>query len=70
MKLNFMLNGEAVSFEAAPNETFLAMLRRNGVFGVKHGCETGECGACLVLLDGTPVNTCIMLAAQVEGAAS
>ncbi|NLX09710.1 MAG: molybdopterin-dependent oxidoreductase [Chloroflexi bacterium] len=62
-----MLNGEAVSFEAAPNETFLAMLRRNGVFGVKHGCETGECGACLVLLDGTPVNTCIMLAAQVEG---
>ncbi len=45
----------------------LAVLRRLGYFGVKHGCETGECGACAVLLDGKPVNSCVMLAAQAEG---
>jgi putative selenate reductase molybdopterin-binding subunit len=42
-------------------------LRGLGIFGVKHGCETGECGACTVLLDGKPVNSCVMLAAQAEG---
>src|SRR5690606_16485905 len=62
-----MLNGEAVAFEAAANETLLRVLRRHGVFGVKHGCETGECGACLVLVDGVPMTSCVMLASQVAG---
>ena len=43
------------------------MLRREGYFGVKRGCETGECGACTVLLDGKPINSCLMFAAQAEG---
>jgi len=67
VKLHFMLNGEPLDIEAAPNETLLAVLRRNGVFGVKHGCETGECGACMVLLDGAPVTSCETLAALADG---
>ncbi|NDJ77663.1 MAG: molybdopterin-dependent oxidoreductase [Chloroflexi bacterium] len=69
MKITFELNGQAVEFDAAPNDTLLAILRQNGVFGVKHGCETGECGACLVLLDGIPLTSCMVLAAQVDGRA-
>ena len=42
-------------------------MRNEGYFGVKHGCETGECGACTVLVDGKPVNACVMLAVQAEG---
>ena len=49
------------------SEHLLKVLRSLGYFGVKHGCETGECGACTVLLDGKPVNSCVMLAAQAEG---
>jgi putative selenate reductase molybdopterin-binding subunit len=65
--INIQLNGQNVEFEVAPGQTLLSSLRANGVFGVKHGCETGECGACAVLLDGKPVNTCVMLAAQASG---
>ncbi len=43
------------------------MLRREAYFGVKRGCETGECGACTVLLNGKPINSCLMFAAQAEG---
>ena len=55
----------SVNIEAGDN--LLKVLRSLGYFGVKHGCETGECGACTVLLDGKPVNSCIILAAQAEG---
>jgi len=48
-------------------EKLLVALRRLGFYGVKHGCETGDCGACTVLLDGKPINSCVMLAAQAEG---
>lgn len=67
MNITFKLNGEEVTFDARPSQTLLDVLRDNGVVGVKHGCETGECGACTVLLDGEPVSTCVMLAAQAEG---
>lgn len=67
MKIRFMLNGEATEFDVAPNETLLAALRRHGLYGVKHGCETGECGACLVLMDNVPVTSCVMLAVQADG---
>jgi putative selenate reductase molybdopterin-binding subunit len=69
MQLNFTLNDEPETWEVAANETLLHALRRHGVFGVKHGCETGECGACTVLLDGMPVTSCTMLAAQAGGRA-
>jgi len=67
MKLNLMINGLGVELESDPGESLLNVLRREGFFGVKHGCETGDCGACAVLLDGKPVNSCVLLAAQAEG---
>jgi putative selenate reductase molybdopterin-binding subunit len=67
MQLNFRLNDKPESWEIAPNETLFDALRRHGLFGVKHGCETGECGACTVLLDGVAVTSCTMLAAQAGG---
>ena len=67
MILKINVNGNDVEFDSHANETLLKALRRRGYFGVKHGCETGECGACTVLLDGKPVNSCITLASQAEG---
>src|SRR5919109_2129306 len=67
MNINLTINNEVQRWDFALNETLLRALRRNGYFGVKHGCENGECGACTVLLDGKPVASCVMLAAQAEG---
>ena len=68
MKIKFTLNGSKIAAEVQESTTVLSLLRdQYGVFGVKHGCETGECGACTVLLDGIPVNTCVMLAPQIDG---
>jgi len=66
MQIHFWLNDEQREWEVSANETLLSALRRHGIFGAKHGCETGECGACTVLLDGRPVASCVMLAAQAE----
>jgi putative selenate reductase molybdopterin-binding subunit len=67
MKLQLLINNILQDVEAFPGESLLKVLRRMGYFSVKHGCETGECGACAVLLDGKPVNTCVYLAAQAQG---
>ena len=67
MELRFTLNGEANEWTTAPGEILLDALRREGYWGVKRGCETGECGACTILLDGKPVDSCLMFAAQAEG---
>ena len=55
------------SFDVAPNETVLHTLRANGYFGSKHGCDNGECSAGAVLVDGVPMNSCMMLSAQADG---
>ncbi|MEJ2212315.1 MAG: (2Fe-2S)-binding protein [Anaerolineae bacterium] len=50
------------------NMTLLQMLREKlALTGTKNGCEAGECGACTVLVDGEPVNSCMMLAVEVDG---
>lgn len=68
MEINLNLNGKLVQWDAEPSDTLLTVLRREGYMGVKSGgCENGECGACAVLMDGKPVNTCAMLAAQADG---
>ncbi|MCD4687118.1 MAG: molybdopterin-dependent oxidoreductase, partial [Anaerolineae bacterium] len=69
MKINFMLNGEDVAFDAAPNDSLFRMLRNHGVFGVKYGDARGETGADVVLLDGQPVIATLLLAAQIAGRA-
>ncbi|HYG59017.1 MAG TPA: molybdopterin cofactor-binding domain-containing protein, partial [Symbiobacteriaceae bacterium] len=67
MNLNFTLNGKKQTWAVHPGETLMEALRRNAVFSVKHGCETGECGACAVLVDGRQRPSCVMLAAQAGG---
>jgi aerobic-type carbon monoxide dehydrogenase small subunit (CoxS/CutS family) len=67
MELHLTVNGIPLNWSIAPGELLLDVLRRQGYFGVKRGCEKGECGACAVLLDGKPINSCLMFAAQAEG---
>ena len=67
MELELRINGLIESLDVAPNESLITVLRREGYFSVKHGCETGECGACTVLVDGLPRPSCVMLAAQAGG---
>lgn len=67
-KISFILNGEPVEDNVPSNLTLLRYLRENlDVTGVKEGCGAGECGACTVLMDGKPVNSCLILAAEVDG---
>ena len=65
MRLEFILNDTAVRWEVEPGENLLAALRRYGLYSVKRGCETGDCGACTVLVDGQPVNSCVVAAGYV-----
>lgn len=67
MRIKLQINDTDYIYEASPSETLLKALRRLGFYSVKHGCESGECGVCTVLLDGKPVSSCVMLAAQAEG---
>lgn len=67
MELELRINGVVESLDIAPNESLLTLLRQQGYHSVKHGCETGECGACTVLVDGIPRPSCVMLAAQAGG---
>ena len=61
------MNGETVTLDVRPVETLLDALRAAGYWGVKRGCETGDCGSCTVLRDGRAVNACVTLAAQAGG---
>ncbi len=66
MQVTLTINQQPKQLDVSPNETLLRALRRHGYFGVKHGCENGACGACAVLVDGSPMNSCVMLAAQAQ----
>ena len=68
VKIAFELNGEPVEVAFAPHKTLLEVLREDlGLTGTKHGCELGECGTCTVLLDGTPVLSCLALGLACAG---
>ncbi len=67
MELELSINGVIESLDIAPSESLLTLLRHEGYSSVKRGCETGECGACTVLVDGVARPSCVMLAAQAGG---
>jgi len=68
IRVSFELNGKTMEVEVPPHWTLLRLLReRLGLTGTKEGCGIGECGACTVLLDGLPVNSCLILVPKVEG---
>ena len=68
MNISFILNGKQTGFETQSGLTLLDVLRDIlGVTSVKRGCENGECGACTVLYDGDPVNSCLVPAERVQG---
>ena len=63
------VNGAAERLDVPSNMTLLQMLREKlALTGTKNGCAAGECGACTVLLDGQPVNSCMVLAVEADGA--
>jgi len=66
--IQLTINGQAVEAAVEPNRTLLQFLREDlGLTGTKHGCGLGDCGACTVILDGQPVNSCLVLAIQANG---
>ncbi len=68
MEIEFTLNGILTKLEVNPHETLLDILRyRLKLTGTKKGCNRGECGACTVIMNGKPVNACLMLAPKADG---
>ena len=62
------INGRLEEFLCTPRQTLLEVLRDVlGLTGTKEGCSNGNCGACTVLLDGRPVDSCLVLAVEIEG---
>jgi carbon-monoxide dehydrogenase small subunit len=62
------INGEAMDFLCEPRQSLLEVLRETlGLTGAKEGCNNGNCGACNVILDGALVNSCLVLAVEVQG---
>lgn len=68
IKLSMIVNEKTVSVEINPYARLLDVIREElGLTGTKEGCGVGECGACTVIVDGKSVNSCMVLAASMEG---
>ena len=68
LTVSLCLNGRPRTFSVEPQETLLHLIREKArLTGTKCGCEMGECGACTVLLDGKPVNSCCIPAVMTDG---
>lgn len=66
--ITIIINGQSEELLVSSNQTLLHLLRDQlGITGTKNGCEAGECGACTVLVDGEPVNSCLLLAVELDG---
>jgi carbon-monoxide dehydrogenase small subunit len=69
IRVSTCLNGERVEFLCEPRQSLLEVLRDElKLTGTKEGCNNGNCGACNVMMNGLLVNSCLVLAAEVEGA--
>ena len=66
-RIELSVNGRPLRAEVEARTTLLGLLRREGLTAAKDGCGAGECGACSVLLDGRPVNACLLLALRAQG---
>ena len=68
MIINFKLNGKNTSVELTKNKRLIDLLRDDlKLTGTKEGCSIGECGACTVIINGKAVNSCLVLAQQIDG---
>jgi len=68
LRLSLTVNGETREVLVPVHKTLLEVLREDlGLTGTKHGCELGECGTCTVLVDGSPVLSCLALPVELEG---
>jgi carbon-monoxide dehydrogenase small subunit len=68
MNIRLKINGEERDLAVEPYRTLLDVLRNDaGLTGTKKGCDVGDCGACTVLVDGKPVNSCLMLGVEAQG---
>ena len=66
--ITLIINGQTEELLVPSNMTLLHVLRDQlGLTGTKNGCEAGECGACTILVDGEPVNSCLALAVELDG---
>jgi len=66
-EINFILNGENIKLDVAPDEILLEVLREKlGVKSPKCGCNKGDCGTCTVILNGKTVRSCLVLAIEVD----
>jgi carbon-monoxide dehydrogenase small subunit len=67
--IRITLNGKSTNLEVSNHRLLLDLLRDEiGLTGTKEGCGTGDCGACTVLLNGNPVNSCLILSGELDGA--
>jgi carbon-monoxide dehydrogenase small subunit len=68
VKVELKINGETRRLDVEPYRSLLDVLRNDaGLTGTKKGCDVGDCGACTVILDGKPVNACLVLGAEADG---
>ena len=68
MRVAFTLNGEKRELDLQPYRSLLDALRNEaGLTGTKKGCDVGDCGACTVIVDGKPLNSCLMLGVEADG---
>ena len=69
IEVTFSINGDVQTVKTEPHRTLLHILREDlNLISVKEGCSEGDCGACVVVMDGLAVNSCLVLAVQAEGA--